>query len=374
VITTEIVPDEPGLRLARRDRVRREMDAAGIDALVIGREANARYVSGVPRLWLAGTRPFGPGCVLVRESGAVHLLSTWDEGVPEEIPHDHLYGYTFNPANVLEALRGIAGAAGFRQVATDGMSPSAAALLPQAFPAATLVDGEQLLRRARRTKSPEEVDAIRAAVAVAERGIAAAVDVLEPGRTERELTGVFMAAMGAEGVCMPAIQDVAWITSTAHPWRRTSRDRAVRPGDLVVLEGSVMLDGYAGGLARTHVVGVEHEPSARLRRRRDELWARLLERCRPGAPLAGLLHAYEVADLPLPPMPVAHGLGLGYDDPVVAAGLPATAAAGRFEAGMVLALSAYAWEAGIGSSWVQDPIVITLDGAESLSTMPFAPG
>ena len=72
------------------------MEAADIDILVVGREANARYVSGAPRLWTAGSRAFGPGCVLVRATGAVHLLSTWDEGVPDDIPHEHLYGISFN--------------------------------------------------------------------------------------------------------------------------------------------------------------------------------------------------------------------------------------------------------------------------------------
>ena len=57
-----------------------------IDVLIVGREGNARYVSGAPRLWTAGSRAFGPGCVLVRASGAVHLLSTWDEGDPGRHP------------------------------------------------------------------------------------------------------------------------------------------------------------------------------------------------------------------------------------------------------------------------------------------------
>ena len=89
---TEILPDDEALRLGRRARLLDELEAAGVDVLVAGREANARYVSGAPRLWMAGSRPFGLGCVLVRATGAIHLLSTWDEGIPEEIPHERLYG------------------------------------------------------------------------------------------------------------------------------------------------------------------------------------------------------------------------------------------------------------------------------------------
>ena len=66
---TEVRPDDATLRLARRARVLAEMEAGNIDVLVVGREANARYVSGAPRLWMAGSRAFGPGCVLVRATG-----------------------------------------------------------------------------------------------------------------------------------------------------------------------------------------------------------------------------------------------------------------------------------------------------------------
>ena len=83
-----------------------EMEAADIDLLVVGREGNARYVSGVPRLWTAGSRAFGPGCVLVRASGSVHLLSTWDEGIPDDIPHENLYGISFNAGSFLRCCRG----------------------------------------------------------------------------------------------------------------------------------------------------------------------------------------------------------------------------------------------------------------------------
>ena len=119
----------------------------------------------MPILWNAGTRPFGPGCVVVRATREIYLLSTWDEGVPEEIPHDHLYGITWNPMNFVDA------AAGHRRrrreprprSAPTRMSPLFAQLLPMAFPDAEIVDGGPALRAARRIKTTEEVDAIRAA-------------------------------------------------------------------------------------------------------------------------------------------------------------------------------------------------------------------
>lgn len=364
---TEVLPDDPALRLSRRARVLDEMDAAGVDVLVVGREGNARYVSGAPRLWTAGSRAFGPGCVVVRATGAVHLLSTWDEGIPEEIPHEHLYGISFNSANFLRVLREIDGSASARTVATDALTPGSSHLLPKAFPAAEIVDGEQLLRCARSVKTPEEVDAIRASVQVAEQALAAAEAALQPGITERQLTAVFMEAMAAAGVTTPAGQDVAWITSRQLPWHRASRDTPVAAGDLVAFEAGVVMGGYAGEVGRTRAVG-DGAGSDEVSRRWDELWQRLLEACRPGAPQSGLLDAYDAAGVAPPPMPVARGLGLGYDLPLVTHALPRTAKEQRLEEGMVFALVGFVWQEGVGAVYGQEPVLLTAAGPEVLST------
>src|ERR1700728_2173302 len=80
LMATEFLADDRALRTGRRERALAQMEKHNLDVLVLGRQANVRYVSGAPQLWVAGTRPFGPTCVLIRETGAIHLLSTWDEG------------------------------------------------------------------------------------------------------------------------------------------------------------------------------------------------------------------------------------------------------------------------------------------------------
>lgn len=368
---TEVLPDERGLRLARRARLLAEMEAEGIDIFVLGREANARYVSGAPRLWTAGSKGFGVGCVLVRETGDVHLLSTWDEGIPEEIAHDHLYGISFNGATFLEALQRVDGAATARTVATDSSSGASVRMLPKAFPAAELVDGEPLLRRVRRVKSADEVEAIRASVAIAEGALAEAVAALAPGVSERRLTAVYMEAMAAAGVTTPSGQDVAWATSRRHPWQRADRDAPIEAGDLVAFEASVLAGGYVGEVGRTHRVGGGAvDPS--LLAAWHGLWERLLAACQAGAPQSALLDAYEAAGVAAPPMPVARGLGLGFDLPLVTHELPQMAADEVLEAGMVLALTAYVWHEGVGAVYGQEPVVITPTGPEMLSSNPFA--
>ena len=102
---TEILPDDRALRIGRRERALAQMEAHDLDVLVLGRQANVRYVSGAPQLWVAGTRPFGPICTVVRSTGEIHLNSTWDEGIPDDIPHDHLYGLAWNPMTLIEVLQ-----------------------------------------------------------------------------------------------------------------------------------------------------------------------------------------------------------------------------------------------------------------------------
>jgi Xaa-Pro dipeptidase len=370
-MATDVLPDERALRLGRRERALAQMAAHDLDVLVLGRQANVRYVAGAPQLWVAGTRPFGPTCVVVRATGAIHLLSTWDEGVPEDIPHENLYGIAWNPMNTIAVLQRIEGAATARRVGTDALSPAFAELLPMAFPNAELVDAELAMRTARRIKTDDEIAAIRTAIRVAEAGLAAAVTELRPGVTEQKLTGVLLEAMAAGGVSTPSTQEAAWVTSREHPWRRVNSDGRVQDGDLVAFAAGVLAGGYIGEVGRTWpaVVG-DGAPTRSLYRRCSTLWSWLIAACRPGAPAGDLLAAYQALGEPLPPMPVARGLGLGFDPPVVSPRLPATAAEERLEPGMVLSVTGYVWQQGLGAVFRREAVLITAEGSEVLTTSP----
>jgi Xaa-Pro aminopeptidase len=318
-------------------------------------------------LWVAGTRPFGPICTVVRSTGEIHLNSTWDEGIPADIPHDHLYGLAWNPMTLVDVLKGIEGAAMARRVGTDALTPSFAKLLPMAFPNAELVDGELAMRAARRIKTPDEVTALRGALRVAEESLATAVAELRVGVTEQELTGLMLEAQAAGGVSTPATQDGAWVTSREHPWRAVRSGRRIEQGDLVAFSAGVLADGYVGEVGRTWPVDVD---ASALFDRWNALWDKLAAACRPGQPASDLLAAYEAAGEPLPPMPVAHGLGLGFDPPVVTPKLQATAEAEILEPGMVLSVTGYVWQEGVGAVFGREAVLVTPDGPEVLTSSP----
>lgn len=367
-MATEVLPDARTLRSGRRDRALAQMEEHGLDILVLGRQANIRYVTGAPQLWIAGTRPFGPMCVLVRATGDIYLNSTDDEGVPEEIGHDHLYGLAWNPMTLIDVLRKVDGAETARRVGTDAITPTFAALLPEAFPNAELVDAEPAMRAARRIKTPGEIAAMDQALRVAEHGLATALGELAPGVSERTLAGVMMEAMAAGGVSTPATQDAAWVTSREQPWRRAAAHE-VGPGDLVAFAAGALANGYVAEVGRTWPVGDTADARA-LFERSNGLYDKMLAACRPDASTRDLLAAYDAAGEPVPPMPVAHGLGLGFDPPVVSETLVAAGEHDVLEAGMVLAITGYVWQQGVGAVFRRDTVHITESGVEVLTTSP----
>src|SRR3954453_24136685 len=108
---------------AALDRVLDAMQERDIDALVLGREGNARYVSGAARLYIAGERAFAPGCVVVRATRAVHLLSVGDSGIPDEVTLANLYPISWNQATMMAGISAMPGMASVQRIGVDGLTP-----------------------------------------------------------------------------------------------------------------------------------------------------------------------------------------------------------------------------------------------------------
>ena len=323
-----------------------EMKRRDVDVLVLGRESNARYLSGATRLWLSGTRPFGPGCVVVRDTGAVHLLSTTDDLIP--LPRDQLFPMSWNPATIVGALGAIPGVAGARRVGVDGMTPGFEHLLRNVVPDAELVDGEHLLASVRLIKSPSDVRAIKVAIRVAEGALQSTVRSMVPGVRERELLGAFAEAACALGVTTPAFDGVFTVVDGAGPGS-FSTDRQVRVGDLVDVSVGVLAQGWEGRLARTWSCSppTESQRAARLQWREER--DAVVSRIRPGT---------RVDELRAPRVDVR---GVGAGDEL----LDDTQA---LEAGMVLAVGVR--HAGIHG---EDTFLVTDAGHEALTTFPDQP-
>src|SRR5437764_4155291 len=164
------------LRAERRHRLFDAMDTTDLESPVPARPGSVAYASGARLLWTAGSRPFGPACVVVRATGRTHLLSVDDEGVPPDIGHDDLFGLSWNPANLVASLGRIPGLDAARRVGTEALSPGFPRLIAAVAPNAEVVDGGPAIWSARTTKTDDEVACIATATAMAEAAPTALIE------------------------------------------------------------------------------------------------------------------------------------------------------------------------------------------------------
>ena len=355
------------LRRQRRLRLFDALAAEGMDALVLGRPANVRYASGARQLWRAGSAPFGPACVVVRETKRVHLLSVWDEGIPPEIEHEDLYPLTWNPANLLAALKAIPGLATARRLGTDGLNPMSAQLLHNVAPSAELVDAAPALWRARRTKTSDELACLRTAAALAEAALQGMRERVEPGVSERGLLAAYYECIGGLGVPAPPSESVAFATPGrgAVDFRFIARDRPIGDGELVVLSPGALYAGYEADVGTTVLAGSTAPLGAgSLAERCQRGLDALLDVCRPGATGGDLYGAWQETGQPAPPVVLAHGLGLGAEPPVIGLGRGHSA---RLEHGSVLCVQSWVSAQGTGGCLERATVLIAADGPELLT-------
>ena len=106
-------------------------------------------------------------------------------------------------ASPVEALIGLLQDWGLSQARVglelEGVKPAARAALQAALPNATFLDCSNLLRLIRAVKSPEEIQRIRQATAIAEAAAQASLSQAVPGRRLPELVAAFRAGIGQQG-------------------------------------------------------------------------------------------------------------------------------------------------------------------------------
>jgi Xaa-Pro dipeptidase len=355
------------LRADRREKVLSGMESHDLDALMLGGVGNVRYVSGARQLGRAGVLPFAPVAVVVRETGRVHLLSTWDEGVPPEIGYEDLYRMNWNPANLAADLAKIPGMREARRVGTDGLTPMFSGLIPQLVTPAELVDAAPVMASARQTKMPDEITCLDVASAIAEAALSALEDALAPGITERELLGIYNEKVAGLGAPNPPSESVCFATPSRGPvrFRHLAADRPIGAGELVVLAPGALYAGYEAGLARTRVAGgAGPQGTADLASRCARGMDALIAACRSGNTGADIYRAWENAGNPDPGVLLAHGLGLGAEPPLIGLGRGGNA---TIDEGMVLSVQSWVTEEGVGGCLERGTVRIERSGPSALT-------
>jgi Xaa-Pro dipeptidase len=126
--------------------------------------------------------------------------------------------------------------------------------LEAAAPGARIADATPAISALRMVKDAEELAAMRHAVRVIEEALRAALDKAEAGITEGELAALWEQGIRAAG-CTPSFDTtVASGPNGANP-HHANGERRLQPGDLVVLDGGAYYNGYASDITRTVAVG-----------------------------------------------------------------------------------------------------------------------
>jgi len=225
------------------------------------------------------------------------------------------------------------------------------------------------LAQMRRQKDPDEIDLLRRCMRVTEVGHAWARANIRPGMTEIDVyNGVAAACNQAAGKAVIVYGDFAVCPG---PERRggAATGRVLEPGDLFILDYSVVIDNYRSDFTNTLVVG--KEPNADQRRLFDLCCQAMTageNELRAGAAclevynaVRGVFERAGVADAF--PHHAGHGLGLTHPE----APFFVRQANETLLAGDVVTLEPGLYLAGIGGIRIEHNYLITNTGFERLS-------
>jgi Xaa-Pro aminopeptidase len=256
----------------RWDQVQTMMAQRQLDFLVAYADDRAVFGPAHAR-WLANFPVhFEPVCILLPGQGEPVMLCG-----PESDEYARLAGqipdvrvlrefthpdedYPYSKIQSLSEI--IAEAAGnlksVRRVGLAGrslMSAESLAAFQSALPSVVWVDVESAMCDLRAQKSPAEVEVIRYAYKIAEVGLAAAVEALQVGVTEREAAAEAEAAMRRAGAEGTGIDTIVASGPNSRPILARSTFRRIQPNDLVLLTVAPRYEGYHAAIGRPVLVG-----------------------------------------------------------------------------------------------------------------------
>jgi Xaa-Pro dipeptidase len=305
-----------------------------------------------------------PGFLLLRKDGHATLIH--DNRMPKSVEAAHV-----DERRVVDWYDGQSPAHGPRQLAAlERVNPGGAGLRFHdrvGDPYASVVINT--VAEMRRRKDPDEIEVLRQCMRATEAGHAWARANVKPGRTELEVyCGVNTACILKAGHAVVVYGDFA---VSPGPERRGGppTQRVLQPGDMFILDYSVVLGGYRSDFTNTLVVG--GKPNAdqeRLYRLCKEAMAAGEKELRAGAQclavyqaVRGVFEKAGVADYF--PHHAGHGLGLAHPEPPYLV----RHATETLLAGDVVTLEPGLYIPGVSGIRIENNYLVTDQGYERLS-------
>ena len=245
-------------------------------------------------------------------------------------------------------------------------------LLEEAVPGIRLESAEALFESARAEKSPDEIAAIERAVAVAQRALEATLPAVRSGVSELDLASELMLQILRAGseTELPFAPIVASGPNTALP-HAVPTARVLRPGDLVILDWGASIEGYISDLTRTFALETIEPEWARIHSVVVEANAAGRSAAGPGVPCrqvdAAARSIIEAAGYGAAFIHrTGHGIGLeAHEAPYLREDNAA-----ELRPGMTFTVEPGIYRTGNGGVRVEDDLVITTEGARTLSSLP----
>ncbi|GAA1515855.1 Xaa-Pro peptidase family protein [Sphaerisporangium rubeum] len=334
---------------SRRERLGALLAEHDVDALLVTRGVNVRYLTGLVS---------SNAAVLVREDGSAVLAtdSRYVETAERVCPDVEIV----RRRDVAAALVTRAARPG---VEAHDMSVAAFRDLGEHV----AVTG-RLVEAVRVVKDEQEIEALRTACELTDRAFAGVVETITPGMTERQIARALEIRMMELGADKPAFDSIVASGPNGSVPHHSPGDRPVARGDLITMDFGALHDGYHADMTRTVALG----PVADWQRELYELVAAAqLAGVGAVAPGAGLAEVDAAARDVIAAAGHAdrfeHGLGHGvgleiHEDPFLRA-----SGAGRLEDRVPITVEPGVYLPGRGGVRIEDTLVTRAGGPELLT-------
>jgi Xaa-Pro aminopeptidase len=342
---------------SRLDRFRAGFDAAGIDALLVTRLPNVRYLAG-----FTGSA----GMLLVTAADALFVTDgRYRDQASEQLAAagvDARVAIGTTQAAQREVMSAAVADTGVGRLGLEAHGVTWAqqrAFADEWFPAVELLATTDLVESLRKLKDAGEVARIEAACAIADDTLAALLPTLADGPTERDFAIALefgMRERGASGNSFDPI--VASGPNGAKPHARPST-RAIERGELVVIDFGCIVDGYCSDMTRTVSVGDPGPDARRLYEVVLESQAAGSAAVGPGVVCADVDHASRaVIDAAGWGDAFVHGTGHGVGIEIHEAPRVSSISADTLAPGAVVTVEPGVYLTGIGGVRIEDTLVV----------------
>ena len=236
-------------------------------------------------------------------------------------------------------------------------------------PGLQIAHAEPALSALRSVKDADEIAAMERAIAVAEKALKRIIPRIKVGLSERQIAAMLtneLLASGAESIAFGPI--VAGGPNSAIP-HAVPTDRAIRNGDLLVVDWGVYVDGYPSDITRTLAVGGIDDELRRIYDTVNAANAAARKAVRPGVTgqevdrvARDVIESAGYGDYFI--HRTGHGLGLEIHEP------PDMSPANDrpIAPGNVFTIEPGIYLPGRGGVRIEDNVVATADGGRTLTT------